>query len=43
MSRVKPVLLDIGPKINYVGKNGQAVLMKIAINLNLQVQFVGFL
>jgi 3-hydroxyisobutyrate dehydrogenase-like beta-hydroxyacid dehydrogenase len=40
--QVKPVLLDIGPKINYVGKNGQAVLMKIAINLNLQVQFVGF-
>jgi len=40
--QVKPVLLAIGPKINYVGKNGQAVLMKIAINLNLQVQFVGF-
>jgi len=40
--QVKPVLLDIGPKINYVGKNGQAVLMKIAVNLNLQVQFVGF-
>jgi 3-hydroxyisobutyrate dehydrogenase-like beta-hydroxyacid dehydrogenase len=39
---VKPVLLDIGPKVNYVGKNGQAVLMKIAINLNLQVQFVSF-
>ncbi len=40
--RVKSVLLDIGPKVNYVGKNGQAVLMKIAINLNLQVQFMGF-
>lgn len=40
--RVKPVLLDIGPKVNYVGKNGQAVLLKIAINLQLQVQFVGF-
>jgi 3-hydroxyisobutyrate dehydrogenase-like beta-hydroxyacid dehydrogenase len=40
--QVKPVLLDIGPKVNYVGANGQAVLMKIAINLNLQVQFVGF-
>ena len=40
--RVKPVLLDIGPKVNYVGYNGQAVLMKIAINLNLQVQIVGF-
>jgi 3-hydroxyisobutyrate dehydrogenase-like beta-hydroxyacid dehydrogenase len=41
-ARVKPVLLDIGPKVNYVGKNGQAVLMKIALNLNLQVQFVAF-
>ena len=40
--KVKPILLDIGPKVNYVGKNGQAVLMKIAINLNLQVQIEGF-
>src|SRR6266851_535703 len=40
--QVKPLLLDIGPKINYVGKNGQAVLMKIAINLNLQVQITAF-
>jgi len=40
--QVKPVLLDIGPKVNFVGSNGQAVLMKIAINLNLQVQIVGF-
>jgi 3-hydroxyisobutyrate dehydrogenase-like beta-hydroxyacid dehydrogenase len=40
--KVKRILLDIGPKVNYVGKNGQAVLMKIAINLNLQVQIQGF-
>ena len=40
--RVKPVLLDIGPKVNYVGDNGKAILMKIAINLNLQVQIAGF-
>lgn len=40
--QAKPVLLDIGPKVNYVGKNGQAVLMKIAVNLNLQTQFVSF-
>src|SRR5438094_4557732 len=40
--QVKPILLDIGAKVNYVGKNGQAVLMKIAINLNLQVQIQGF-
>ena len=40
--QIKPVLLSIGPVVNYVGKNGQAVLMKVAINLNLQVQFIGF-
>jgi 3-hydroxyisobutyrate dehydrogenase-like beta-hydroxyacid dehydrogenase len=40
--QVKPILLDIGPKVNYVGKNGLAVLMKIAINLNLQVQILAF-
>ncbi|HET9918818.1 MAG TPA: NAD(P)-dependent oxidoreductase [Ktedonobacteraceae bacterium] len=40
--RVKPILLAIGPKVNYVGSNGQAVLMKIAINLSLQVQFMAF-
>jgi 3-hydroxyisobutyrate dehydrogenase-like beta-hydroxyacid dehydrogenase len=40
--RVKPILLAIGPKVTYVGGNGQAVLMKIGVNLNLQVQFIGF-
>ena len=40
--RVKPILLAIGPKVIHVGENGQAVLMKIAVNLNLQVQFMGF-
>lgn len=40
--QVKPILLDIGPKVNYVGANGQAVLMKIAVNLNLQVQMLAF-
>ena len=40
--QVKSILLDIGPKVNYVGANGQAVLMKVAINLNLQVQMLAF-
>ena len=40
--QVKPILLAIGPKVNHVGANGQAVLMKIAINLNLQVQMLAF-
>ncbi|HLI06887.1 MAG TPA: NAD(P)-dependent oxidoreductase [Ktedonobacteraceae bacterium] len=38
--RIEPILLQIGPKVNYVGGNGQAVLLKIAINLSLQVQFM---
>lgn len=37
--QIKDILLAIGPKTNYVGANGQAVLMKIAINLSLAVQF----
>jgi 3-hydroxyisobutyrate dehydrogenase-like beta-hydroxyacid dehydrogenase len=40
--RVLPVLHAIAPIVHYVGENGQAVLMKIAINLNLQVQIMGF-
>lgn len=40
--RVEPILHDIAPTVNYVGTNGQAVLMKIAVNLNLQVQLMGF-
>ncbi len=40
--QVKPILLAIGPRINYVGKNGQAVLMKIALNLSLPVQILAF-
>src|SRR2546422_8859580 len=40
--RVKPILLDIGPTVNYVGGNGQAVLMKIATNLSLAVHMLAF-
>jgi 3-hydroxyisobutyrate dehydrogenase-like beta-hydroxyacid dehydrogenase len=40
--RVKPILEDIAPTVHYVGRNGQAVLMKIAVNLNLQVQLMAF-
>jgi 3-hydroxyisobutyrate dehydrogenase-like beta-hydroxyacid dehydrogenase len=40
--RVKPILEDIAPTVNYVGENGQAVLMKIAVNLNLQAQVMAF-
>src|ERR671935_536654 len=40
--RVEPILLDVGPKVTRVGENGQALLLKIAINLSLQVQMVAF-
>ncbi len=40
--QVKPILQDIGPKVTYVGRNGQAVLMKIATNLSLTVQMLAF-
>ena len=41
-ARVEPILLDVGPKVTHVGDNGQALLLKIAINLSLQVQMVAF-
>src|SRR4029077_12723697 len=40
--RVKPLLLDIGPKVTYVGNNGLALSMKIAMNLSLAVQMMAF-
>ncbi len=40
--QIKPILFAIGSKVDYVGANGQATLMKIAINLSLQVQFLAF-
>jgi 3-hydroxyisobutyrate dehydrogenase len=40
--RIKPLLLDIGPKATHVGANGLAVSMKIAVNLSLGVQMLAF-
>ncbi len=40
--RVEPILRDVGPKVTHVGDNGQALLLKIAINLSLHVQMVAF-
>jgi 3-hydroxyisobutyrate dehydrogenase-like beta-hydroxyacid dehydrogenase len=42
LERVRPILLDIGPRVTHVGGNGQAVLMKIATNLSLPVQILSF-
>jgi 3-hydroxyisobutyrate dehydrogenase-like beta-hydroxyacid dehydrogenase len=40
--RIKPLLLDLGPKVNHVGENGLALVMKIATNLSLPVQLLAF-
>jgi 3-hydroxyisobutyrate dehydrogenase-like beta-hydroxyacid dehydrogenase len=40
--RIVPLLLDIGPKVTYVGDSGLALVMKIAANLSLAVQMLAF-
>jgi 3-hydroxyisobutyrate dehydrogenase-like beta-hydroxyacid dehydrogenase len=40
--RAKTVLQDVGPKVTYVGDNGQALVLKIAVNLSLAVQMLAF-
>ncbi len=40
--RVKPILESIGSKVFYVGENGQALVLKLAINISLAAQFYAF-
>src|SRR6202795_5220383 len=40
--KLKPLLLDIGPRVTHVGDNGVALSMKIALNLQLAVQMLAF-
>ena len=40
--RVRPVLLAIGPKVTYIGAQGLAVQVKVALNLTLVVEVIGF-
>ena len=40
--RIKPILLELGPKVTHVGGNGLALSMKIATNLSLAVQMLAF-
>jgi len=40
--KLKPILLEIGPKVTFVGDNGLALVMKIATNLSLAVQMLAF-
>jgi 3-hydroxyisobutyrate dehydrogenase-like beta-hydroxyacid dehydrogenase len=42
VDRLKPILLDLGPKVTHVGENGLALVMKIATNLSLAVQMLAF-
>jgi 3-hydroxyisobutyrate dehydrogenase-like beta-hydroxyacid dehydrogenase len=39
---VEPILLDMGPKVSYLGPQGSALVMKFAINLSLVVQGMSF-
>lgn len=40
--RVQPVLLDIGPKVTYIGAQGLAVQLKVALNMTLVIEVIGF-
>ena len=40
--RLEPLLRVIGPKVTYIGGSGQAVTMKLAVNLLLMVEVVAF-
>jgi 3-hydroxyisobutyrate dehydrogenase-like beta-hydroxyacid dehydrogenase len=40
--RIEEVLHAIGPKVTYIGANGQAILTKVAINLALVVSVTAF-
>ena len=40
--RVQPVLLSIGPKVTYIGAQGLAVQLKVALNMTLVIEVIGF-
>lgn len=40
--QVKPVLESITSKVFYIGKNGQALILKLAINISLAAQIYAF-
>ncbi len=40
--RVAPVLLAIGPKVTYIGAQGLAVQLKVALNMTLVIEVIGF-
>ena len=40
--RVEPILRGLGSTVTFVGDNGQALLLKLAINISLAVQMLAF-
>lgn len=40
--RMQPVLLAIGPKVTYIGAQGLAVQLKVALNMTLVIEVIGF-
>ena len=40
--RVRPVLLAIGPTVTYIGAQGLAVQLKVALNMTLVIEVMGF-
>lgn len=40
--RMEPVLLSIGPKVTYIGAQGLAVQLKVALNMTLVIEVIGF-
>ena len=39
---MQPVLRAIGPKVTYVGAQGLAVQLKVALNMTLVIEVIGF-
>jgi 3-hydroxyisobutyrate dehydrogenase-like beta-hydroxyacid dehydrogenase len=40
--KVRPALLAIGPKVTYIGPSGSAVHLKVALNMALVIEVIGF-
>jgi 3-hydroxyisobutyrate dehydrogenase-like beta-hydroxyacid dehydrogenase len=40
--RLEPLLLAIGPKVTYIGAQGLAVQLKVALNMTLVIEVIGF-
>jgi 3-hydroxyisobutyrate dehydrogenase-like beta-hydroxyacid dehydrogenase len=40
--RVRPILLAIGPQVTYIGAQGLAVQLKVALNMTLVIEVIGF-